>query len=467
MNSISEFIEQVKKRVRTKTFVAYCGPAASIAAVAAFIQALCYVIPGYKVDAVYLAIPLGLTFLAYLLFCLSKLPKNNEAAHFADQFFDLKDALVSQLDFEKRQLNGANQQQFCQLQLAQTVKVCSSKNASDIPIFIPRRSLALALVLFVTTGVLCSFDEAAEITEKRQLEEAVLLASKENKVELEKELEELEETLSKAEKELLKSSKLKEMMKDLKSGKDKKDALRQYAKLEQKIKQMSEQLKLRQDEKLLAELARRLEKNRSTSKLAKMLATKQYKAAAKNLQKFKQNSKMSLAERQKLNDQLKNITKRMKAASQQMKNNKSDMKEKMAQLSKATEEMDKSLQQAAQECKNGGEMSKECKECLNKSEKNSNSSLAQMCKSLDKAGTKKNFMKKMNALQKALAKAQAKMNKPGQLAGKGQGKGQGKGMGQGQGKGKGKGIGMGSDNSLNNDLTTQLQPGVDSQLIGI
>lgn len=191
-----------------------------------------------------------------------------------------------------------------------------------------------------------------------------------------------------------------------------------------------------------------------------MLASKKYKQAAKELQKLKQDKNMSLSARRKLSEQLKNISQRMKAAARQMKANTSDLKENMGKLSEASENLEQDLQEAQKQCKNKNSMSKECKSCLNKSSQQCNSSLAQMCDSLDKAGTKRNFIKKLSALQKALAKAQAKMNKAGQS------QAQAQTQAQGQAQGTGKGVGSGSVNSINTE-SHELKPGVDSQLSGI
>jgi len=75
---------------------------------------------------------------------------------------------------------------------------------------------------------------------------------------------------------------------------------------------------------------------------------------------------------------------------------------------------------------------------------------------MNKAGTKKSFMKKMSAMQKALAQAQAKMNNP---------KCNSACQQPGQGGEKGQGAGMGSDESINME-SNSLEAGFDSQIQG-
>jgi DNA repair exonuclease SbcCD ATPase subunit len=423
-------------------------------------QALYYVIPGYAVQLPSLLAPLIAGVLFYTLYCIMQIPKALAAAQFADNFFKLKDSLVSQIDFDHRQSLTPKQRQFRQLQLAQTKTLCSQQDVKTIPIKFPKKTFSFATCLLLTTLFLCSFDASPEIKKQEAQNKIILKATESNKKNIEETISKLEEKMSEKEKEMLNSSQIKELLKGLKATKSKLDALRQYAQLEKEIGKINEKMKLRQDEKLLDEIGRELEKQRSTSKMGKMLTNKDYKKAADELEeemkkhkeafkKFKKKDERSLQRLQKLMDEMKKMANKMKNASDNLQSNYSSMRQDISNMSDAANELSEKLKEInitgiikESDLQEGMKEADEANGDL----ENAVLVLSDKLKDTD---TKKKFRAKLNALQQALANCQSCVN----------------GNQNGPGGGVGSGIGSGSVDSTNSEVTS-LEPGFDTQLKG-
>ena len=111
----------------------------------------------------------------------------------------------------------------------------------------------MSLLLVVLAGSTAFIRPSSEVLAKQAEEHDTLAKSEELNAELEKVIEKFERELSDPmERELLQADKLREWMKELRSTKDLKEAMRQYAALERKVAQLSSRLDQRRDEQLLA-----------------------------------------------------------------------------------------------------------------------------------------------------------------------------------------------------------------------
>ena len=86
---------------------------------------------------------------------------------------------------------------------------------------------------------------------------------------LTKAVEEFEQNLDEQQKELFNKSGLRQMIEQLALTKDRKDALRQYARIERQMRQMSVRAETERDEKFLSEAAKDLNKSDRTRQLGK------------------------------------------------------------------------------------------------------------------------------------------------------------------------------------------------------
>ena len=449
MNEINSFLDRVKARLLKARFVALLGPFCLILSLICLIIASSFYLQGRRVETSLLLYPIVLAALAYLIGIFTKAPTKADAAKFADAFFKLKNSLISHLDFHQRPEVDETQKQFYDLQLKQTSDLCQQQKVAQIPIALPKKSLGLAILFTLATLVLCSFDDSEEVKNQRALAQATLKTSTENKKELEKTIDELEEKMTEEERELFKSSKIKQVLKNIEASENKVDALRQYAKLEKEISSMSDKMNLKHDKKLLDEISRELEKNRATNKMGKMLAQKQYKDAAKELKdKMKKlqealkdaSQKQASQEVQDLANEMKNLSQKMKNAAENLKANNSQMKQDISKMAKLSEKLCNNICKNPSQCKMG-----EAKECSGEMK----DAVYQLCDKLNENETKNLFLSKLDQMQQALAMSQAKIN----------------GMSKFQSLVQGAGVGTGSQESKNTELK-KIDAAYDTQLKG-
>ncbi|MDD7986842.1 hypothetical protein PQO01_17970 [Lentisphaera marina] len=447
MNEINHFLELVKARLLKARLASLLGPVLLALSCAWLIISLYFCSQGQKVDKSSLILPLIVAIVAYLFITFSKAPNKVAAAIYADAFFKLKNALVSNLDFMKRSDSDQTQKQFYDLQLKQTSELCNQQNIELIPIKYSRKSLSLAAVFLVATLILCSFDDSDELKQEKALAKATLETTQSNKKELEKTIEELEEKMTEEERELFKSSKIKQVLKNIEASENKLEALRQYAKLEKEISTQNDKMNMRQDKKLLDEISRELEKNRATNKMGQMFAKQQYKDAAKELkdkmkklQEALKNSseKQASKEAQKLANEMKNMSQKMQNAAENLKANNSQMKMDISKMAKLSEKLSSNI------CKNPSQCNmSEAKECSGEMK----DAVLKLCDKLNENETKNLFLAKLDKMQQALAMSQAKIN------------------GMSSSMALAKGIGSSSDNSTN-ETKQNIDPAYDTQIKG-
>ena len=121
----------------------------------------------------------------------------------------------------------------------------------------------------------------------------------------------LKETKGQEEEKLLQPDKLRRMVEELKTTKDRTEALRQYARLDRKLNEMRQSLQHKQDEQLLECAAAELAKGEETKPMADVLEKKEYEKAAEKLKSLK-------PEKSKSPDQQRRDLARLKATAQRM-----------------------------------------------------------------------------------------------------------------------------------------------------
>ena len=450
MNFINNFIKKVGLRLWTNSCLRLFGRISIFTTITILILSLFFIFQGQAVDRSFI-LPIAIFAIVSLaVAALLRYPKKHESSAFADRFFEINDALTSVSDFNENEGESEVEKQFKQLHLKQTIELCSKQDVTRIAINLPIRSVAVSLLLLLISSWLYSFNDSPSVRQNKLEKLTIEEASKASKKLIQLELTKLEESLNEKEKELYSAKELREMVERLRSTSDKKDALKQYAKLEQKVNELTERMKLRDDEKLLAELAKKLQKNRDSEKLGELLSKNSYKKATKELDKLKNCSSLSLKQQKKMADKLKQMAKQMKNTADQLKANQSTLKKNIASLSKASDAMQKALKRAMQEMIQNQSVSQECQQKGDKSRKESNNSLSEMIEGLKKIGTKSSFQKKMKAMKNALSNAQRMIAKPGRLL-----------------QGAQKKAGMGSVASKNQEAAYFLEPGYDTQLQGV
>ncbi len=318
--------------------------------------ALVYVYQGYEVPRYWYAIAAAGTALGALIGALTHRTSVAEAAEYADGFFGIKDAIVSNRRFEADHKEGG----YYDLQANQTADVVRPLDAKRVP-FVWPQALGACAVIIVMGCLLTAFKSTDQaILDKWEKERLTGARLEEVKEELLKAVEELEKsTTDEEEKKALDPDQLRELVKQLESTKDMAEALKQLANLERKLDLAAKAMETKREEQLLKKAGEELEKEEDPQArdLAKKLKNEQFKEAAKDLEKMKpEDSKLAkdkkLSDKRKEAAKLKAAAKRMAAAarqqkSQQSKNSKEngDQNSKLSKDAKLTkaQEMDDEL----------------------------------------------------------------------------------------------------------------------------
>jgi hypothetical protein len=360
MKTVDSFLNSVRRRINKNRACRSVLWAVIAGSAVLLIVAMIYVFRGYEVPRYWYAVAAGATLAGALVGALVRRATAAEASQVADEFFRLKDAIVSQRRFESEHKEGG----YYDLQASATVEAVRPLDPAAIP-FAWSNKLATAAGILTICCVLTAFKSTDQaILDRLAAEEQNEERSGELKRELEEMIEELTRGAGEEEQKLLNPDELKKFVEELKSTKDLAEAMRQFADLERKIDRVAKALDQKRDEQLMKKAGEELEKEEDPQArdLAKKLKNEQFKDAAKDLENMKPSDeeKKKLSEKRKEAAKLKAAAKRMAAAarsqkSSQSKNSKdgkqSDGKTQTAQISQAQDqdELSEELEQLEME----------------------------------------------------------------------------------------------------------------------
>lgn len=312
-NRVDQFVQQVRAKLNQNLFMTVLIWAGTVGACATVLAGLFYIVQGF-------AVPRGLYLLAAVFSFLAaggawyvRRFSVTQATHFADEHFGLKDSVTSCRNFAEEGKDGG----YFELQAKQTNTRVESLSSSDVPFKFPRKTLAVGLVFGAAAALMAFIGPSQAVKDRMELEIATADRTQQLNERLEELVDELEEEIrDEEERELVEPEKLREWVKELHETKDQKEALRQYAKLEQKFRKASARLEQKRDEQYLERAAKELDKGEDTKELAAKLEQKKYKEAARELDKMKPDASKKLSEQRKQLAKLRAAAKRMTAAKQ-------------------------------------------------------------------------------------------------------------------------------------------------------
>ena len=308
---IDGFVARVRRRINLRGFASAAVWSLAGASAIALVAALVYVAQGYAVDRRIYWFAAGAAGMATLVAWMVRLAGSEAAARFADRHFDLKDGLVSSMHFRREGKTDG----FYELQQEQTASRVTQLDTRQID-WRPQRQPAMVALALSGVALSLALLEPSQAVQERQAMENYTLSRTDM---LNKELEELVQDLNEQvndplEREMIDPDKLREMVEALEQTKDQKEALRQYAKLEQMLNKKRNKLQQKKDEHLLAEAAKELDKARETKPLGEQLKAKKFDKAAQELEEMKPEEANKLSEQQKQLAKLRAASKRMAAA---------------------------------------------------------------------------------------------------------------------------------------------------------
>lgn len=246
---------------------------------------LVWVLRGHSVPPAFPLIVAGLALISGLL--IWQLRKMSHAAAVAesDHFFGLKDAITSARHLAATAPDSAATQLQWQW-LAPRLGECRPDAISEP---FPKRSAIISLLLTAAAVWLCLLPPSAAIEAARR--EAIETQARivESKDQLEQLIEALGEDLDSPEdKQAMKMDEFRKMVKAIDEHGDRTEAARQFARIEQKVRDSSHALDQKRDEETVKLAAAELAKAEQTEarQLGKKLESKELKEAAEMLQKL-------------------------------------------------------------------------------------------------------------------------------------------------------------------------------------
>jgi hypothetical protein len=310
---IERFLRAVRHRLDLRRMWLVGAWALLGVATVVLLVAIVYVAQGYAVPPVWYLAAGGLGASVAVIAWLVLREDSDRTARFADRFFGLHDTLVSWLHFHRQRRTEG----FYELQAQQSAYELESLDARSVD-WRPPRLLVVAAAAVAAVAVGLGFKGPSKsVLDQLALEESTLAQTEIINRDLAELVRDLDvQTGDEEEREMLDPDRLRELIESLHETKDQKDALRQYARLEAQLQQLSSKLEQRRDQQLLAEAAKDLDNQHETKPLAEKLSQQQYKQAAEQLAAWKPDASRDLSEQQKQLARLKSASQRMAAAVQ-------------------------------------------------------------------------------------------------------------------------------------------------------
>lgn len=401
MKDIHNFVEDCRKRMNQEILLSITSSFALFCAVLLCLLSLTYIFRGHAVNSVVLLYPLPFLLIAVFLRYKREKKCDAKASLFADEFFQLNNALSSARNFSQLE----SEDPFHQIHFRRTSAQCRSLCSSTIPVDVPWKKIVVSGLYIVLCLILLSYDDSPEVAAQKARDQKILAISTQINEELKKKVEELDEGLNAEEKDEFKKSNVAKKVKELEAGKDKLEQLKKLSSLEKSLKDFQGSLNNLDDKRLMDKLSEKLSKNLKAKELAKNLEQGQYGKAAQDLSKLEMKDSDSLKALNQKSQRIKELSKAMQKALKDLKFNKSKLAQSMKDFS------DKNLKlsdKMCQMCENPGKGDKDAKNMvLSKM----NQSLSNMKSMLMKMQMKSNLNSKMNSLNSSLMQMQSSLAK--------------------------------------------------------
>ena len=344
MNLQTRFLKLLRKRLNTQLAIQIGLVGLSVGVLVAFVYCLSFIWRGYSVPILGYVLIFSVTGLAIFLVTWNRRKSIEQAAKFADREWALKDVLTTAYHFRIKHEEG----RIYELVQRQADEQVARLDVRKVSFIFHRKLGAVSLLLLLATFWMLTLPASDAVLAQQAKEQMTADRTEEVQLALEKYLQEMEKDLNDDEKEALKLNELKKWVKELKKTGDEREALKQFAKLEQKISKNISELEQRKDEKMLKNIAAELMKAELTEakKLGKDLDMKEFKQAAKKLEKMKmskaekldikENVKpKTLTEQQKKLAKMRELSKRMAHANSKMGKSGEGKRGKQGKMGKA------------------------------------------------------------------------------------------------------------------------------------
>lgn len=305
---VEQFVADVLRRRNLHRLWNALAWAVAIGTSTALVVGLVYVTQGYALPRLWIAVSYTAAIGSALIVWAATRLNAETAAQFADQFFHLNDGVSSCVHFSAARHQGG----YYALQSEHTTQRVQKLDVRQIRYRTPHRLLCITVALAAMAIPIGLAPTSQEVLNRQSLEQRVLAETAAIKAQLLKQVDQIAKEVDGTEEEkLVAPDQLRKLVESLKATPDRTEALRDQARLEQKLAEARHSLKRKDEEQFMARAAAELAKSDDTKGMADLLAGKQYDKAAAELQKLKPNKKKSAAQNRRDLSKLKSITQRM------------------------------------------------------------------------------------------------------------------------------------------------------------
>ncbi len=437
---IKRFLDATRLRLNLRLVLAESGPALLVCGTVSVCAALYFVTKGEAVAPPWLLLgPLaGLLVLFFKL--ASQFHSVRSAAAAADRLFNLKDSLVSFLDFEAAE----SRDPFHLLLVAWSSARCRALRPSEaLPFFIPWGHYLCAGLFLVLCVWLCSFGESPRVAGERRAAELSLERSAVLAKELQREMEKFKDSLDVSEREAFARSELAKAIDAMKATSDPREALRGYSRAAAELSTLLDKERLREDARLLSDAGKSMKEEPATAELGARFEEGDFKGSAARLSEMaaslSKNGRNAASDAAKLSS----AASKLEREASKREALKSSLKDSIGKMASAASELRRrSSKDAAGKTASYSELGVAA-ELLKRDIQGLDARLA--------------FAAKASSLEDALREAEFKLASSDGPPSKG----------ESQEKGAGKGIGSAPDGSLNNADPASFKRSYDTALKGL
>lgn len=405
MNTIiHQFISTVRERLNQARLVRVVSICLLVVSITLCAWCIWWVIQGYSVPrSGYLAAALALPCIAALAWLFGR-TSIQKAARTADEHFDLKDSISSYLGFSRDGRQGG----FITLQAEATAARVASLSAASIPIVWPRRVLGAAAILLLACLLMAFRKPTPSVIERIAIENDTAIKTDAINRDLEEVVEDLINSASDEEKELIEPDEWRKWVNELRETRNPEEAMRQYARLEQRVAGNAQKTEDRDTEQLLSKAAQELSQSAELRPVSKSLSEQNYRKAAGQLHQLRLKAdthRRDESERELA--RLKSAAQRMAdaARSHQQRTGRSSIPGQESASNPMSSQMvglEQALQKLQQALRQQNPDQSQCQSC----QKEANQALDKLCQSLCQAAARKEHQKKLMSLCQSLAECQ-------------------------------------------------------------
>ena len=347
---MQDFLTIVKKRLNTNVAMNALCISVFIASAIVIIAALFFLFRGYAVSGWVFLAGLGVAIAAWSAMWFKQKKDIREAAIFTDSHFELKDAVISAIDFQESE----RAEKYKDLQFAQTEEKMKGLKPDQIPLTLSRKLLVGSAVSLVVASSLSFIPPSQEILDKQAKEKQVSERTAEVKEKLKEEVEKLIEDLSEEEKALIDPDQIRKWVEDLKPTAEERKAMLNIARAKQQIQKQIQKLENRKNEALLKAAGLKL-KESSMSKARRAgeaMSQKDFEAVKKALEEFK----LEKEKKEELKDEIQKLAEKLKKGNELTEEEREKLMQKLKEKLAEMRELTKRMAQAAEDAEGGENM---------------------------------------------------------------------------------------------------------------